>query len=296
MNNFLRQVEILIGPLTEGSNGNPAQAMRLFSDGSRNGLRIAFHVQKSIMSTPNFSTISIWNLNEDTRALLNNRNFQITVNAGWSNSAKLPLIFSGGILSSFSERQGPDIVTRINALTMGDTLSKSILSLKYKSGTYIATCLLNIMSQVNGVKYDLAKVNISKDKVGTGGISFAGQAKDLLDMMGRQYGFTWSIQDGIFQAVGDNSILSGDPVVLDGNNGTLINVLPILTGMLQLPKGVRIRASMQPFLTTGKLVTVVNSANSGLDNDYKIWQIDYQGDTFGNDWFIDIISIFNDEI
>jgi len=292
MSNFIRQVEVLIGPLTEGKGGNPAQALRLFSDGSRDGLRIAFRVQKSIISVPNYSTILFYNLNEDTRALLNNANLQITISAGWANSGKLPLIFSGGVLTSFSERQGADIVTRVNALTMGDTLSRAIGSFTFKSGMYVADCLLKVMSTADGVKIDTSAIKISTDKVSKGGISFAGQVKDLLDMMGRQYGFSWSIQDGIFQAVGDNVTLPGNPVVLNGNDGSLISANPLLAGPLQITRGVRIKAILQPHVTVGKTVTVVNSANPGLDNDYKIHLIDFQGDTFSNDWFVDIQSLF----
>lgn len=73
MENFGRQIEILIGPLEEGKGGDPSQALRIFSDGTQDALRVSFQIQKSAVSIPNASMITIWNLNEDTRALLKDR-------------------------------------------------------------------------------------------------------------------------------------------------------------------------------------------------------------------------------
>ena len=292
MSNSIRQIEVLIGPLSEGKGGNPAQALRLFSDGSRNGLRISFHIQKSNISIPNFSTIVFYNLNEDTRAVLTEAGKQIVVNSGWQSTDKLPLIFSGGILYSFSERQGADIVTRVMAMTMGDLLSQSIASFAFKSGTYVKDCLFKVIATANGIKIDASTIKISADKISKGGIAHAGPIKDLLDMMGRQYGFHWSIQDGVFQAVGDNVGLINSPILLNGNNGALISLSPLLVGPWQQIRGVRIKTPLQHNIHIDKTVTVVNSANPGLDNDYVVNVIDYSGDTFSNEWFMDIQALF----
>lgn len=304
MENFGRQIEVLIGPLEEGKKGDPAQALRIFSDGSQDALRISFQIQKSAVSIPNASMITIWNLNEDTRALLNTGKLAITVNGGWANGGKLPLLFVGGIVAAYSDREGADIVTRIMALTMGDALSCTVSSFTFKSGMYVVDCLMQTIGAIDGIVVDPNAVKINNDVISIGGLSFAGQVKDLLDILGRQYGFTWSIQDGIFYAIGDQTaartaaalkpgtVAAGTPLILDGKEGALINLSPLLAGPLQIVRGVKIRTFVQPGLAVHAPVTVVNSVNSQLDNDYIMHTLDLRGDTFSNDWIADIQSLF----
>ena len=293
MSNFIRQIEVLIGPVLEGKGGNTAQAMRLFSDGSRDGLRISFHIQKSNISIPNYSVITFYNLNENTSAVLNDARKQIIINAGWQSADKLPLLFSGGILYAYSERQGADIVTKVMAMTMGDLLSQTVKSFAFKSGMYVSDCLLSILAAMPDIKIDKSAIQqLSKNKVSKGGIAHAGPAKDILDMLGRQYGFNWSIQDGIFQVVGDNTAIVGTATLLDGNEGSLISLTPLLVGPWQQIRGVRIKTPLQHNIQIDKTVIVKNSANKFLDNTYIVNVADYSGDTFSNEWFVDIQALF----
>ena len=301
MQNIGRAIEILIGPWEEtNSNNDPSQALSVYSDGSQEGLRISFHINKNWNGATNASNILIYNLNEDTRTQINKRNMYITVSAGYKTDTKLSLLFTGGILSAYSERQGADIVTRIVAWDMGASLSTAIVSKTFSNGTKVINALMDTLKFWPGIKTDPTSVSINKDIVGVGGLSLAGQMKDALDTMGRQFGFTWSVQNGMFYARGDQTETSIDTVnktatqmatVLDGNFGSLISITPLLSGQLQAYVGARIKTFIQSGLEVYNYVSVINSVNKSLDNLYKIHVVDFRGDTFSDEWYCDIQAL-----
>jgi hypothetical protein len=123
----------------------------------------------------------------------------------------------------------------------------------------------------------------------SGGFSFAGRAADALDALSGQYGFSWSVQDGTFQAIQDTR--SVDRIInISAKKRNLIHVAPILSGPMQIENGVSISALLDPRAIPGGRVHVESGLNPKLNGQYKIHTLDFAIDTHSPTFFMDVKS------
>jgi hypothetical protein len=288
---WLRRMILTLGPVAEwagATSQGSGDVIQITSDGSRNGLRITANVNKSIMGIPMPSTFAIYNLSSKTRTAIQASLTKLTLEAGWSNTIT-EKVFQGSVLVCYSERQGPDIVTVITALQGVGPLIKSVISKTYAQGTSIVAVIQDIAARIPGIVLSSSGIKGVTGQIGFGGWSFAGSAKDALTALANEYGFSWMIDNGSLYFIGDKAQFSGT-LQLNGNNGGLINVSPILSGPLQMQIGVNIKALYAPGVSAGSVVNVNSSVMSKLNGNYRIHTAAISLDCYADVWEMSLES------
>lgn len=281
-----RELELFIGPFQEWRGQKQVGAIKLVSNGNIDTLRIDADINKTITSAFNSATITIYNLSKETRQAIRKSGVRISIYAGYEGYAK-EVAFSGGIMSSVSWRQGPDIITRIFCLAGGGPLARSTTSKTYTYGVPVADVVKEIAGTIPGVVADKKNINV-QGTIGYAGWSFAGMTKDALDKLAYQFGFSWSINDGQFVAVQDKKNIGGR-VLLNSANG-LRKVSPRLTGLMQIQEGVDIQASYYPNVNPGNVVTVRSEMQPDLNGSYEVHTVDYRLAPKTDAWEMNITS------
>jgi hypothetical protein len=287
----IRQVEVIIGPLAEyEGRGNPQQGIRIYSSGAENHLRVQFSVTKSISGALNELNLSITNLQESTRNRIRGHLTRVQVSGGYVNgdSAGLRRIATGGVLSSPPVRSDTEIVTSVTAL---DGLGGSVRGVYRRSfgpKIPIADVVKGVAGSMPGV--EVGPVNVP-GFLGMSGRTFSGRAAEILDQLADQWGFSWSVQDGVFQAVEDTQPLSTIHT-LSYRDGSLREVRPLLSGPMQLQTGVEIRGGLNPGIRPGEQVRVESGLNKSLDGVYTVHEHDLAGDTHGDEWSSTLRSLY----
>jgi len=97
---FLRQAELLIGPLTETEGGGPRnEAYRIVSGGLDTDLRLRFSIDLSATSEPNKIVLAVTNLAPERWARMAVKNTLVQLSVGirtlasscWPGAALLPV-------------------------------------------------------------------------------------------------------------------------------------------------------------------------------------------------------------
>ena len=285
---WLRIIKVTLGPLEEWRGSRAGEVVSWQSDGTMQGLRVTGSFQKTIMGIPNPSSISLYNLGREVRNGLKASLTKITVEAGWSNT-ELRTVFQGSVLNAYSERSGSDIVTKLSALPGYGALVRGVSSHTAAPGT-------NVQDVVQKLASDLPGVQVSKDampgvegKIGQNGWSYAGSTKDGLTQLADEYGFSWSVNDGEFGAIGDKFMVP-DFVEINGDAGGLINIAPMVTGPMQVETGVKIKALYLPGLNAGASIKVTSGINPRLSGVYRIHTLGISIDAYDENWTMDIES------
>ena len=283
---FIRRVKLLIGPLAEDQGGGPTnQAFEILSDGGRNTLRVAFSVKKTILGAPNASTIRVYNLKESSRNRIKNTLTRVRLLVGWENT-ELSLLTSGAVLSSISEKQGPDIITDISVMDGFGGIVKGIINQNFAAQQTIESVVRTIANQMPGVAIGAIDVD---GRLGRGGLVLSMRCSEALDMLAAQFGFSWSIQNGIFQALQDSRSFSQE-FLISNDQRNLIKATPILTGPMQDTTGAQIQAILNPALLPGANVRLKSDVEKDLNGLFKAHNIEYQGDTHDSAWDMTIES------
>lgn len=281
MNDYGKELELVVGPLKEyQKGGSESFAIKIKSDGTLNTLRIHGRISKSMVSIPNSSAISIWNLNETTRNNILQSQISMKLYAGYKGQEK-ELVFSGGVLSAVVERQGADIVTHLNGLDGQSNLLRSITSKTFGSQIKIKDAIKQIAASIDGVNLNEEDILVD-GQIGYSGLSISGPTRNVLDRLGEQYGFNWFIEDGSFKAVGDKKTIN-TITVLD-TNAALKKVSPLLSGPAQAQIGVDIRSKYVPGVSPASTVRVKSSINKFLNGDYKVHNMELDLDTKSEEW------------
>ena len=147
---FLRRIVVTLGPLEEWRGKSRGEIVQFKSDGTLEGLRVTGTFQKTLMGMPQPSQISIYNLSRDTRNAIKGSLTKITVEAGWNNT-DLRKVFQGSIMSSSSERNGPDIVTKLVALPGYGSLVRGVSSVTFGAGTPVSVAAQKLASDLPGM-------------------------------------------------------------------------------------------------------------------------------------------------
>lgn len=277
---FLRTLAVTVGA---GAN-----LVQIFGDGTQDALRVSCNIHKTVMGIPSPSTIQVWNLSADTRSAIQRSLSPIMVEAGWENVTP-HVAFRGDVVSCYSERQGPDIVSKIIALQGSNAIVQGVVAKNYREGTPVKDIVKDLGGLLSGVTVDEKLLRDIRGRVGNGGWSYVGQVKDGLTQLAKEFGFSWTIDGQALRAVSDKSKFEGI-VLLDGTDGGLMSIAPILNGPLQIRIGVKIKALYVPGVAPGTTVRVRNATEKGLEGDYRVHTADYSLDVGGDDWVMELSS------
>lgn len=281
---FLRRIEVLIGPLKEWQGGgDSASAVQIVADGTNDNLRVAFSVRSHIISTASPSVIKLYNLSSSLRNSLSVPGAQIVLRAGWNNTGTV-VIFQGGLLSGVTSREGADLVTIITSLSAGDCLARSVVSGTVQSGVKLVTLVKILAKQIPGISVSDDMIHVPNVKIGSQGFSYAGSAQEVLDKIGRIYGFNWWVDKGIFKALSDLQGFVGSTTVVSSDNGFLIRAEPILAAPWQIQSGVSITSLFNPLIEAGGVVQLKSTNNPKLSGSYLVHTLSHNGDSHASTW------------
>lgn len=288
---WLRRIVVTLGPLEEWRGRSQGQIVRFESDGTPKGLKITGAFQKTVMGMPSPSQISVFNLARDTRDAIRGSLTKITVQVGWKNT-ELHTLFQGSILSAISERNSADIVTKISALPGYGAVVRGVSSKTYGAGTPVRDVVKDMANDLPGLTIADSGIEGISGNLGGGGWSYAGSTKDGLTQLANEFGFSWSVDDGKFKALGDKATFGGY-AELNGKKGGLISVVPLLTGPMQIQTGVKIKALYVPGITTGSSVRINSELSPKLNGTYRVHTTNVSIDAYSDQWTMDIESFKN---
>ena len=288
---YSRQIQVVIGPLPEWQGGGEESlAVKLYADGTPDNLRIKFAVNKHIISTASPSTVSVYNLGPKLRSAIKKADLKIAMFAGWANVGMIP-VFSGTIYNSVSYRQGADIVTDLISLAGWGGVMRSAAAFSFNQGATLTDIVKTLAQAMPGLSVDSKLIQVPTVVMGNQGWSFAGTANDALDRLGRTYGFSWWIDQGVFYAVSDDAALPGGTLpVFSSSDGSLFRAEPMLASPMQKQQGVTISGLFNPLVQPGRLVQVDSAVNPDLNGSYKVHTLAFSGDSHSSQWDTQIQS------
>lgn len=275
---FLRYCELIIGPLADWQGGgSTGEAIRIIADGSNRNLRVAFNANKTITGDPNKIDIAIWGLSLKTIQSIRSNLTKVQLIAGYLSSASsASLVASGAILAAIPERQGPDVVLKITALDGYGGMVRGAYSRAFAGGTPISSVVADIAATMPGVSVGEIQIDGNLFQKGQ---QFTGSSSDQLNKLADQHGFSWSVQDGVFQAVMDNKDTGRDFFFTSDRN--LITAVPLLNGPTADNVGVEITAKFDARMKPGDRMTIDSRINPALNGSYKSTSVNLTFDSHG---------------
>ena len=205
-------------------------------------LALDFETKMTRSKEPNQGVFNLYNLSASTRQEIETDAIAVRCYAGYDGDAKL--IYKGDLVFVNSIMQPAEWVTTLHCGDGFASFTKSITSKTYASGTDKQVILDQIASDMNLV------VKATKDAIGgalTGTLSIDGKSKDQLDVLTKDNGAEWSIQDGELNLTKIGRPIDDIAIVLRADTGLLEH--PTVTD-----KGVNIKAQLNPDIRPGKLI------------------------------------------
>ncbi|MNQ33043.1 hypothetical protein D3C85_464630 [compost metagenome] len=275
---FLRYCELIIGPLADWQGGgSTGEAIRIVADGTNQNLRVAFNASKTIAGSPNKIDIAVWGLSQRTIQSIRGNLSRVQIMAGYlSSGSSAGLVASGAILAVIPERQGPDIVLKMTALDGYGGMVRGAYSRAFAGQTPVASVVSDVASALPGVTVGLIDVDGNLFQKGQ---QLSGSTTDQLNKLADQYGFSWSVQDGIFQAVSDKRDTGREFLFTSERN--LISAVPLLNGPTADNVGVEITAKFDARMKPGDRMTIQSAVNPSLNGSYKSTSVNLSFDSHG---------------
>ncbi len=242
-------------------------------------LRVVFSLEKTSESSSNRSRISIFNVNPDTRALLEmgtvDESVTTVMNFAVGYKEVFEEVFNGNVTKAVTTTQGPDTVTELEVGDGDFVLRNARLNKTYAAGALVQTVVTDLVRAMGLEPGDLTLVGPDRFLQGH---SVSGAVKGELDQIMETRNLEWSIQEGVFQLTRAN-----------GSNEEPVPRLTPETGLVGSPnktdKGVEIVALMQPKLGPKRRVIIESNIISGT---FLANKVTHEGDTHGNNWFTKI--------
>lgn len=313
---WLREVEVIIGSAPDWAQDpafvgplakNPTPvALRVYSNGTQNHMRVGFAIRKHAVGTNSPSTIRLYNLSAELRNALmvfsKSRAMggsQVILNVGWMsgdpgpNGSRLQNIYKGGLWAAWSQREGADIVTTLACMSELPAY-RGTANMTVDPNTSLAAVVESLAQKIQGVTVSRELILIEPTwSIGRRGRTFIGHPGDILRDLSIEFGFSWHILDGVFEAAMDDNgknpqAFMGTVIPVTNRNGFLLRAEPILVSPYQQQSGVSIHSLLNPLINPYRVVQLRSDMNPRLDGSYMAHTVNHTGDTFSNQWFTDI--------
>ncbi|HET8689332.1 MAG TPA: hypothetical protein VFM18_22205 [Methanosarcina sp.] len=271
-------------------------------------MRIVFTVKKTQNETPNQAQIRVYNLSTTTENQIVHEGQRVTLQAGYKEN--FGVIFDGDIIQVKKGREnGVETYVEIIASDGDKAYNFSVINTTLSAGS----------TQADHVNVANNAMGLGKSQIDSGGQPLPrgkvifGNARDVLRQTAQSNNQNWSIQNGQLQMIAKNGLLSGQAIYLNSKSG-------LIGGAEQSNNGIKAKALLNPMIKIGGAVIIdeidvqyakikapkppkkhkseedpskpVNKpAEISKDGAYKVIEVEYKGDTYGSDWYSEVICI-----
>ncbi len=262
-------------------------------------LDIGFQITKSTKKQPNKAQILIYNLSPDTRAKIEGKRDRLgrldnpvkcDLEAGYADG--MSLIFAGELHTIFTEKQGPDWVTHLASADGLAAVRQSNVSFGIKKGTRIVDVFKKIATGGGFKMGNLVEVT-GAAKIADMGSTFPegtvvdGPAYDEICRLAESAGFEVSIQNGALQLKERGEPVNERAIELSADSGLIGS--PTVEAQQDPGKSkpgdkfVKAECLLIPGIFPGRKVNL-QSQDKAFNATYECVVVEYQGETFGQDW------------
>ena len=273
--NFDRQYRFAAGPAGqtgfEVGHKTPAQPVPL---------HVSFALQKSDTETQNTGKVTIWNLNDEHLAVLNEKDCVVSFKAGYNTH--LSLIFAGIVSFATTTIDGSDRKTEIEVIDSLVEVRDTFVSISYVGKVNWKTILDDVAAQM-GVAISYSYNATFKDI--HNGYSYVGKARNILSKGCSCCGLVWSLQNGIIQVKKPRDVMSQEVYLLSPETGLLGIPARVVvsedeaTGKNTL--GWDVEYFLNGAINISDYVKVESKTVTGF---FRVQSIDMQGDNLSGDW------------
>lgn len=213
MNLFNRSVRVIVG------TGGLKQTTKIFR------VRARFKVEKTDSFFSNKATIELLNLNDESKRFLEQPKLSVRLDAGYDG--RFPMLFFGDVSNCITamekgEKKGGDIVTTIEAGDGERSLTDNHIEISLGPRTTNRQAFKRVLDSLNMTTTTMKEF---REITYSRGFQYCGRAREALDRIMKEVGYTWSVQNGEIQALGQNDSV-----------GEVATIVRESTGLLDFPK------------------------------------------------------------
>ena len=245
------------------------------------GLDMTFNVVSSLRPEPNTAELSIWNLNEDSRAAVVKKAIPVIIEAGYDKTPGE--IFKGYLRDGVNENRGVDWVTTLISGDGDEAWRDSRVAESFAKGTKIDDVIktlftrlgptVNAQNAIDAVKKGKFREALTEFTKGT---VLYGKTVEELDKLIKSKKMQWFIEGGQVQVIDRDAFVSGPAFKLTHNTG--------LVGSPQVGEGttVKITSLLQPTYRLGRALVLDSDTAKGT---FRIEKLTHNGDTASQNFY-----------
>ena len=257
--------------------------------------KIQFEIIKSKTAKENTAKIEIYNLAPNTRKLITEQDALVRIFAGYAQNKGLIEIGQGDISKVKHNRDKTEVVTEIYTAEGIRKIRDNPISISFssKSKLKLANVLDNLRTKSNN-QFVFRLIDVDDSKTIDNGYSDLGSLDQILNNLGIQFGFRWSVQNGIITIKGTKKSVANEIMLLTPSSGLILHPESVKQVSRRLEKSSitkqdrkinSIQALLQPHLQVNDIIAI---RSQDLNGKYEIQKITHKGDTRGNDWYSDM--------
>lgn len=273
--NFDRQYR-----LTIGKAGGTGSEIGETSKSQPVALHINFSIQKTDLEAQNTGRVTVWNLNKQHLAMLDEKDCALALKAGYGN--RLALIFAGIVTNSTTSLDGADVKTEIEVVDNLVEVRDNYVTISYTGTVNWKTIMDDVANQMGVAvtySYNAEFVDIPN------GFSFVGQAKEIMNKGCKCCGLVWSLQNGVMQIKKPGDVMSKEVYVLSADSGLLGIPARVTEAAAQGESEPEIGWDVEYFLNGAIHVDdYVKLESEKVSGYFRVYSIDITGDNVTGDW------------
>lgn len=290
---FGRRVRLTISVPVVGTYGD-AKTEQIITVGGPDealGLRVAFRVSKQLSPMPQASEITVYNLSETTRRLLQAKGVRVLLEAGYAGTG-ITTYFVGDAQSVDHVREHADWRTIFHVLDGGRSFGHARMAMSFAPGTTAGTVVRAVATATGLALGNLGAAATRLDATTfQQGYAISGSAAAAMRRLLGSLGWEYSVQGGALQLLGPGIPAVNDTIpLLTPTTGLLGSPEVGTPSLMGRPATYRVKALLTPLKPGG----VFHVKSDRYDTDMAVLKVNFTGDTHAGPWETDIYAQMGD--
>lgn len=243
------------------------------------GMHVKFDIVKSLEKNANTCKLTVYNLSPESRATLEKKNVNFTLETAYGATPRWEVLFSGNITKATSTKEGASWVTEVESGDGINDLTTVKVSKSYTSPISLKQVAKDIMKEFPNIQS--ANLDQITDVVTKRGFSLDKLGVNALEEISARLGAQMSVQDGKFVILPPDKTSNAVAIVISSSTG-------LVGSPIKADKGIELTALINSAVKPTSYIQVISNNFNGF---YKVTKAQFQGSTYENEWYMKLNAL-----